>query len=421
MPDLEIRELTVEYSKGGYIVRPIDQLNLRAADGELAVLLGPSGCGKTTLLSVLGGILKPTKGLVLVGTTSVTHLDGNALNEFRSRGVGICFQAFNLIPSLTALENVAAPLLIAGVSSGQAMKRARELLARVDMSEREHHRPGNLSGGQQQRVSIARALAYDPPLLLADEPTANLDYIQAESVIRLLRELAQPGRLIVVSTHDDRMIPIADQIVEMAPHFRADVGPPQRMTFEPGQVIYEQGSRGELIYVIEEGQVEIIRVRDDRTEEPVSTFGPGEYFGELGPLLDFPREATARARSRLVVTAYGQRDFKDRVLNPQRRQQPERMSIIGNVGASQIENIRPSLIGVAQGQRPTPSPVPPATPRPTPTPAEPATPAARAPASAGGAAALRFCGSCGTPRDPADRFCGVCGRPFPSSTPPRTS
>ncbi len=272
MPDLEIRELTVEYSKGGYIVRPIDQLNLRAADGELSVLLGPSGCGKTTLLSVLGGILKPTAGLVLVGTTSVTHLDGTALNTYRRSGVGICFQAFNLIPSLTALENVAAPLLIAGVSGSKANARARELLARVDMTEREHHRPGNLSGGQQQRVAIARALAHDPPLLLADEPTANLDYIQAESVIRLLRDLAQPGRLIVVSTHDDRMIPIADQIVEMAPHFRADTGPPQRPTFDAGNTVYSQGDRGELIYVIEEGEVEVVRIRDDRTEEHVATF-----------------------------------------------------------------------------------------------------------------------------------------------------
>jgi putative ABC transport system ATP-binding protein len=410
VPDLEIRDLTVEYSKGGYIVRPIDHLNLRAADGELSVLLGPSGCGKTTLLSVLGGILKPTTGLVLVGTTSVTHLDGVALNDFRRKGVGICFQAFNLIPSLTAIENVAAPLLIAGVSSSQSMARARELLARVDMSEREHHRPGNLSGGQQQRVAIARALAHDPPLLLADEPTANLDYIQAESVIRLLRELAQPGRLIVVSTHDDRMIPIADQIVEMAPHFRADTGPPQKLTFDAGNTVYSQGDRGELIYVIDEGEAETFRVRDDRTEEHVATFGPKDYFGELGPLLDFPREATARAKTRLVVSGYGQKDFKERILQPQRQREPERPSIIGSIGQSQVENIRPSLIGVMP-QQPIPGPV--ATPAPS---APPAQPSVMTPAGV----PLKFCGSCGTPRESGDRFCGVCGRSFPVSSPPRS-
>jgi putative ABC transport system ATP-binding protein len=411
VPDLEIRDLTHEFSKGGYIVRPIEKLNLRAADGELAVLLGPSGCGKSTLLSILGGLLKPTSGLVLVGSTSVTHLDGESLNEYRRRGVGICFQAFNLIPSLTALENVAAPLLISGVSRSQALGRARELLARVDMTERADHKPGNLSGGQQQRVAVARALAYDPPLILADEPTANLDYIQAESVIRLLRELAQPGRLIVVSTHDDRMIPIADQIVEMAPHFRGDVGPPERMTFDAGNTIYEQGDRGERIYVVEEGEVETFRVRDDRTEEPVATFSSGEYFGELGPLLDFPREATARAKTRTVVTAYSQKDFKERILQPQRQREPERPSIIGNIGASQVENIRPSLIGavgmsqVGTAPRTTDPDVPAAS-------AASPEPSVVTPAGT----PLRFCGNCGTPRESGDRFCSVCGRAFPTAT-----
>jgi putative ABC transport system ATP-binding protein len=403
VPDLEIRDLTHEFSKGGYIVRPIENLNLRAADGELAVLLGPSGCGKSTLLSILGGLLKPTSGLVLVGSTSVTHLDGNALNEYRRRGVGICFQAFNLIPSLTALENVAAPLLISGVSRSQASSRARELLARVDMTERASHKPGNLSGGQQQRVAVARALAYDAPLILADEPTANLDYIQAESVIRLLRDLAQPGRLIVVSTHDDRMIPIADQIVEMAPHFRGDIGPPERKTFDAGNTIYEQGDRGEQIYVVEEGEVETFRVRDDRTEEHVARFGPGEYFGELGPLLDFPREATARAKTRVVVTAYGQKDFKERVLTPQRQREPERPSIIGNIGASQVENIRPSLIGAVGMSQVAPAPA---------AAGASAEPSVVTPAGT----PLRFCGNCGTPRESGDRFCAVCGRSFPTAT-----
>jgi putative ABC transport system ATP-binding protein len=410
VPDLEIRELTVEYSKGGYVVRPIDKLNLRAADGELSVMLGPSGCGKTTLLSVLGGILKPTSGLCLVGTTSVTHLDGEALNEYRRRGVGICFQAFNLIPSLTAEENVAAPLLIAGVSSSKAMSRARELLARVDMSERAHHKPGNLSGGQQQRVAVARALAHDPPLLLADEPTANLDYIQAESVIRLLRELAQPGRLIVVSTHDDRMIPIADQIVEMAPHFRADTGPPQVLHFDAGNTIYEQGDRGELIYVLEDGEVDTVRIKDDRTEEHVQAFRTGDYFGELGPLLDFPREATARAKTKVIVTGYGQKDFKERILTPERQAADgERKSVIGKIGQSQVENIRPSLIGVMPQSPASPLPSGPSAPQ---APAPAAQPSVMTP----GGVPLKFCGGCGTPRESGDRFCGVCGRSFPVAT-----
>jgi CRP-like cAMP-binding protein len=251
-------------------------------------------------------------------------------------------------------------------------------------------------------VAIARALAFDAPLLLADEPTANLDYIQAESVIRLLRELAGPGRLIVVSTHDDRMVPIADKIVELAPHFRADTGPPKRLTFQPGETIYEQGERGELIYVIDEGEVATVRVRDDRTEEPVSKFRKGEYFGELGPLLDFPRESTARALTNVVVTAYGQRDFKEQILNPQRRREPDRPSIIGTVGASQIENIRPSLIGSVPAQQRSVS---------TPVPAPAQQPSVVTPAGV----PLKFCGNCGTPRESGDRFCGVCGRTFPAT------
>ena len=222
-------------------------------------------------------------------------------------------------------------------------------------------------------------------------------------MIRLLRDLAQPGRLIVVSTHDDRMIPIADQIVEMAPHFRADIGPPERMTFDAGNTIYEQGDRGELIYVVEEGEVETFRVRDDRTEEHVATFGPGEYFGELGPLLDFPREATARAKTRVVVTAYGQKDFKERILTPQRQREPERPSIIGNIGASQVENIRPSLIGAVGMSQVAPAPA---------AASSPAEPSVVTPAGT----PLRFCGNCGTPRESGDRFCAVCGRSFPTAT-----
>jgi putative ABC transport system ATP-binding protein len=174
--DLSIQNLVVEYTSGGHPVRPIDGLNLDVAAGSLAILLGPSGCGKTTLLSCLGGILKPTDGAIKYGDVDVTSLDAKGLAAYRRDTVGIVFQAFNLVPSLSAVENVMVPLRASGMARRAAHKRAEQLLARVGLQDRLHHRPGDLSGGQQQRVAVARAIALDPPLILADEPTAHLEH-----------------------------------------------------------------------------------------------------------------------------------------------------------------------------------------------------------------------------------------------------
>jgi len=185
------------------------------------------------------------------------------------------------------------------------------LMERVGLADREHHRPGDLSGGQQQRVAIARALAYDPPLLLADEPTAHLDYIQVESVLRIIRELARPGRLVVVATHDDRIVPLADRVVELAPKTNVAGGAPQRVELAAGQVLFEQGSRGDRVYVVERGQIALARECADGGEEPLDVVGPGAYFGELAPLLGYPRAATARAKTAAVVTGYTVQDFRE--------------------------------------------------------------------------------------------------------------
>src|SRR5262245_56281528 len=186
MGDLSIQDLVVEYSSGGYALRPINGLSLDVAAGSLVILLGPSGCGKTTLLSCLGGILRPKSGAIKFDGLDITTLEGTALANYRRDRVGIVFQAFNLAPSLPARENVMVPMREAGMSRRAARQRAEELLARVNLEERMKHRPGDLSGGQQQRVAIARAIALDPPLILADEPTAHLDFIQVEEVVRLI-------------------------------------------------------------------------------------------------------------------------------------------------------------------------------------------------------------------------------------------
>src|ERR1700727_240650 len=217
MGDLRIKDLVVEYSSDRYAVRPIDGLNLEVTAGSLVILLGPSGCGKTTLLSCLGGILSPTAGRIEFGDVEVTALNRRALAAYRRDTVGIVFQAFNLIASISAVENVMVPLWAAGRSRRAARERAEELLTRVGLQDRMRHRPGDLSGGQQQRVAVARAIALDPPLILADEPTAHLDYLQVEEILKLIRELAAGERIVVVATHDSRLLPLADRVIEMVP------------------------------------------------------------------------------------------------------------------------------------------------------------------------------------------------------------
>jgi putative ABC transport system ATP-binding protein len=311
--DIGIRDLTIEYASGGYLVRPIHRLDLQVASGDLVLLLGASGSGKTTLLSALAAILRPTAGTIRVGEVEVTALRGAALTEYRRHRVGVVFQTFNLVPSLTARDNVQAPLWAARMPARQARARAEQLLDRVGLGERLDHRPGDLSGGQQQRVAIARALAHDPPLLLADEPTAHLDYIQVEGVLGLLRDLAVPGRIVVVATHDERLLPLADRVVHLSQPVLGESRPPERVEYGPGQVIFEQGDRSKLVYTIEDGEIEILRQRADGTEELVAVLGPGRYFGELGPLFGLQRSATARAVKHTVLTGYSVRDFRDLV------------------------------------------------------------------------------------------------------------
>jgi putative ABC transport system ATP-binding protein len=313
MADLSIRDLTVEYSSGGYAVRPIDGLHHEVRSGSLGLLLGPSGCGKSTLLSCLAGILTPTSGEIWLGEERISGLDGKALTDYRRWKVGIVFQAFNLVPSLTALENVMAPLRAAGVGGKEARTRANDLLEKVNLEHRAKHHPADMSGGQQQRVAIARALACDPPLLLADEPTAHLDYVQVESVLELLRDLAEPGRIVVVATHDERMLPLADQVLEMAPKFADPAGDPERVELGAGETLFEQGSRGNRIYVVEAGAIGIYRQLADGGEEHLATVPVGGHFGEMGPLFSLPRSATARAVEPSVVVGYTVRQFGDRM------------------------------------------------------------------------------------------------------------
>ena len=308
--DLAIEKLTVEYSSGGYAVRPIDALDLNFRSGELVILLGASGCGKSTLLSVLSGILTPNRGSVRLGDQEIVGLRGGELTRYRRHTVGIVFQAFNLVSSLSVCENVMLPMLSGGVRKKPARARAVELLSSIGLEERLHHKPNDMSGGQQQRVAIARALAHNPPLLLADEPTAHLDYIQVEGVLRLLRTLASPGRIVVVATHDERLVPLADRVVELTPRAVNNNAPPEQVHLSAGSILFEQGEPGERVYVVETGEMELYRRLAGGGEELLAISTPGDYFGELAPIFGLRRATTARARTDVTLTSYSVRDFR---------------------------------------------------------------------------------------------------------------
>lgn len=220
-----VDNLVVDYTTDRYRERPLNGFDMHARPGELLALLGPSGSGKTTLLSVLSGMTEVTSGTVVVNGINVLELAGRDLEHYRRTTIGIVFQGFNLIPSLNARENVAAPLLVAGTKRRAALARANELLDEVGLTNHGDHRPTELSGGQRQRVAIARGLIGDPAVLLADEPTANLDHASAMAVVALFLRLRDRGRSIIISTHDDRLIPAVDRVV----HMGAEYSPPEQL------------------------------------------------------------------------------------------------------------------------------------------------------------------------------------------------
>jgi putative ABC transport system ATP-binding protein len=259
----------------------------------------------------MGCLDTPDGGSYLLDGQEVAGLDDDGLSAIRNRKIGFVFQSFNLLPRATALENVELPLIYR--DEGGIKAKAAAALASVGLADRTHHKPTELSGGQQQRVAIARALALDPSLVLADEPTAHLDFVQVEEVLKLIRTLASTGRTVVVSTHDERMVPLADQVIEMVPKFRNDLREPEQVTLGAGATLFRQGEPAELVYFVESGEVEIVRELVDGGEERLATIGPGNYFGEIGPMLGLARSATARARSDSALLGFTVRSFRERV------------------------------------------------------------------------------------------------------------
>ncbi len=208
------KDLTRIYVMGGQEVRALDHITLDIRRGEFISIMGPSGSGKTTLFNMIGGMDRPTKGTVFIDEVDMAQLTAVELAFLRCRKIGYIFQTFQLIGVMTALENVTLPMIFGGLANDESLLRGKQLLETVGLGDRYDHKPGQLSGGQQQRVAIARAFANNPDIILADEPTGNLDLRTGEEIIGLLREMNQArGVTVVTATHDTKMVSVSDRIV----------------------------------------------------------------------------------------------------------------------------------------------------------------------------------------------------------------
>lgn len=199
---LKVKNVSKIYKKNAEEVKAIDNVSLEIPSGDFVSIIGPSGSGKSSLLLMLGGMLTPSLGKVFIDEESLYDLTPNAIATFRQKKIGFVFQTFNLIPYLSALQNVQVPLLLRGIDVKEQKERAEYLLKRIGLEDRMHHKPSELSVGQQQRIALARMLANDPSIILADEPTGNLDPEMSQTVIKFLTDLNQEGRTIVMVTHD---------------------------------------------------------------------------------------------------------------------------------------------------------------------------------------------------------------------------
>jgi putative ABC transport system ATP-binding protein len=211
---VRVSKVTKTFQLGKVQVHALQGIDLEIAAGDYISIMGPSGSGKSTLFNMIGGLDKPTSGKVFIDEVDVAQLDAYELAWLRCRKIGYIFQTFNIIQVMTALENVTLPMIFAGVNNDSAVEKGIQLLELVGLGDRFRHKPFELSGGQQQRVAVARALANDPAIILADEPTGNLDLTTGEEIIRLLKQLSEERKVTIISaTHDFKMLNVSDQVV----------------------------------------------------------------------------------------------------------------------------------------------------------------------------------------------------------------
>ncbi|HEX2905962.1 MAG TPA: ABC transporter ATP-binding protein [Phototrophicaceae bacterium] len=250
---LRTEAVTKELKVGEVTVQALRGVTLTVQRGEMLGIIGPSGSGKSTLLGIIGGLDTPTSGQVFIDGVDITKMNEHRLTRIRNEKIGFVFQAFNLIPTLTALENVALPIQFASKRKFDPNKRAKELLTMFGMGDRLHHRPAQLSGGQQQRVAIARALANEPPLLLADEPTGNLDSSSSEIVLQALHDIRnQMKTTVIIVTHDPNVASQMERLISLVDgHVAADFDPTSSAQMAAVNILKEKRATGEMAAIME--------------------------------------------------------------------------------------------------------------------------------------------------------------------------
>lgn len=311
---IDLRNIVKTFESAAGSFTALKGVSLTVDRGEFVAVIGKSGSGKSTLINMVTGIDRPSSGEVIVGGIPVHTLSEGQMSVWRGKNLGIIFQFFQLLPSLTVIENVMLPMDFCNMyRPSERRTRAMALLEQVELAEQADKLPSALSGGQQQRAAIARALANDPPILIADEPTGNLDSKTAEAVFQLFEDLVAAGKTIVMVTHDNDLARLASRSVivsdgEIVNQYLAHALPKlsldqlitvtrqlDRLTYEPGQPIIHKGSSADYFYIITRGKVEVIIDQPGGGELIAEVLNQGQYFGELGLLGDSTRRATVRA------------------------------------------------------------------------------------------------------------------------------
>jgi ABC-type lipoprotein export system ATPase subunit len=313
-PMIDLRGIHKYYKTAAGNFHALKSVDLQINAGEFVSIIGKSGSGKSTLLNMITGIDHPTTGEVYVNDTAVHGLDENRMARWRGKNLGIVFQFFQLLPMISVIENIMLPMdFCHSYPMRQREKRALELLEMVEMAEHAYKLPTALSGGQQQRVAIARALANDPPIIIADEPTGNLDSRTADSVFELFRNLVTQGKTIIIVTHDSGLAKRTDRTAlitdgEVVNEYVAKVMPTlsreqllqathvaRKQTYPAGAMIFAEGSDAGAFDIVTKGMVEIVLPRPGQSDVIAVQLGPGKYFGEMEFFHDRRSRASARA------------------------------------------------------------------------------------------------------------------------------
>lgn len=327
---IDLQEINKYYKTPVGDFHALKSIELQIYPGEFVSIIGKSGSGKSTLLNMITGIDRPTSGEVYVNNQAVHELNENRMARWRGKNLGIVFQFFQLLPTISVIENIMLPMdFCRTYPMREREKRAMELLAMVELADHAYKLPTALSGGQQQRIAIARALANDPPVIIADEPTGNLDSKTAESVFAMFHQLVAQGKTIIIVTHDSglakqthrtALIVDGEIVNEYVSEALPTLTPEQvsqatqkakRLSYESGTMILTEGADAEACYIVTKGMVEVILPRQDQSDVIALQLGPGKVFGEMGFFHERRRHASVRASERgpVEVLAIGYDDL----------------------------------------------------------------------------------------------------------------